>query len=238
VSDNMRGDNAETLKVAEHFFSIQGEGRTVGIASVFLRLSGCVLNCKWCDTVEVWKQGSSMSFKELSDLFDLEGYSSRLANGAHLVLTGGDPLIQQKQLLAWLRSYQKFPFYIELETEGVLQPDRELENFVAHYNVSPKLFNSGMSAAKRLRPNVLKYHSMRQQDIFKFPIANEADALEALDICDSVSMPGHRVYFMPICSTRKEHDEVGPIVVELAKKHRVNYSPRLHLQLWDLTTGV
>jgi 7-carboxy-7-deazaguanine synthase len=237
----MTPDNV--LRVAEHFYSLQGEGKTVGVPSVFLRLSGCRLNCRWCDTVEVWKKGINYSFPELIDIFRQESYIEVLNHGAHLILTGGDPLIQQISLVHFLHKLEKevlIPYYIELETEAVIFPDYGLHHLVSHYNVSPKLANSGMKENVRLQWDVLSYHAGRVQDIFKFPIADEEDALEALSIVTELhpQLTRDRVYFMPICSTRARHDEVGPIVAELVKRYSVRYSPRLHLQLWDKATGV
>jgi 7-carboxy-7-deazaguanine synthase len=227
----------DKLKVAEHFFSIQGEGKTVGVASVFLRLSGCVLNCKWCDTVEVWKKGTTMTLIELQDLFYQQGYVNRLKTGAHLIVTGGDPLIQQEGFFRFIKTMLP-PCYVEVETEGVLFPDEFLRDVVTHYNVSPKLANSGMPEYKRLKYDTLGFHVGRPQDIFKFPVATIDDACEAIDLCEKVGMPRSRVYFMPICNDKKSHEEVGPRVVEYAKTFHVNYSPRLHLLLWDKATGV
>ena len=83
------------LIVAETFYSIQGEGQTMGKPSVFLRLGGCNLLCKsedWvCDSIEVWQKGKAVLFSEVLQ----EDYIKRLREGAHLIITGGEPLIHK-----------------------------------------------------------------------------------------------------------------------------------------------
>ena len=96
-----------TLRVSEHFYSIQGEGPTVGVPAVFVRLQGCNLNCghqsgEWvCDTVDVWKKGIPYSVEAWHELVNIH-YGDALSMGAHLVITGGEPLIQQKKLLEFI----------------------------------------------------------------------------------------------------------------------------------------
>lgn len=237
------------LKVAETFYSIQGEGSTVGRPSVFLRLSGCVLNCSFCDTTEVWKTGRHYDYDEFRSLI-LDGYGDQLQNGAHLILTGGDPLIQQDVFLNfWERLIQELEVTdshipMEVETEGCIIPREEFKRFVDNFNVSPKLANSEMPLQRRFKQETLEWHldgPGSQCSIFKLVVSNEEEAVEGLELLQSAAkfpLDPSVIYFMPKCASRAEHDLVGPLVAELAKKHGVCYSPRLHLQLWDKTTGV
>ena len=125
------------LAISEVFYSIQGEGKTVGIPSVFVRLGGCNLMCggmgtqfdgelhneaEWrCDTVEVWMKAQS---KEMKDILDEECIEA-IKNGAHIILTGGEPTMQQTGLEDFIK-YIKFDLkinaYFEVETNG--QEDR------------------------------------------------------------------------------------------------------------------
>jgi 7-carboxy-7-deazaguanine synthase len=98
------------LAVSEVFYSIQGEGKTVGIPSVFVRLGGCNLMCGGmgtqfdgelhngaefrCDTVEVWMKATS---KELHEILPQDCVEA-IRNGAHVILTGGEPTMQQAGL--------------------------------------------------------------------------------------------------------------------------------------------
>ena len=105
---------SQKLAISEVFYSIQGEGKTVGIPSVFVRLGGCNLMCGGmgtqfdgelhngaefrCDTVEVWMQAQS---KEVEEVLCDECYTA-IENGAHIILTGGEPTMQQKGLEAFI----------------------------------------------------------------------------------------------------------------------------------------
>lgn len=227
------------VKVSELFYSFQGEGSTVGVPAVFLRLSGCVLNCKWCDTVEVWKQGTEYDPMELIGLFRGELLKS-LNNGAHLILTGGDPLIQQYKVLPVLKCLAgAIPdLHIEVETEGVLMPGEAFSRHIWQWNVSPKLSNSGMPNYKRTNLSVLSYHAKQTNSIFKFPVANEADLKETVTLVTMAHIPSRRVWLMPICSTRKEFEDRSPEVAKMAQQMQYNFSPRLHLTVYDRKTGV
>jgi 7-carboxy-7-deazaguanine synthase len=182
-----------------------------------------------------------MSIRELVDLFTLEGYTAHIRQGARLIITGGDPLIQQAQVLEFLKMLRGdgIVAYVEIETEGIIVPESPLEQYIGHCNVSPKLSNSAMLYSARIKPGTLGWHNKRPQDIFKFPVANRSDAMEALDICEKHGIiDRERIFFMPVCDSRDSQDRVGPIVAELAKELHVGYSPRLHLQLWNKKTGV
>ena len=235
----------DTLKVAEHFYSIQGEGVTVGVPAVFLRLSGCMLDCRWCDTTEVWKQGDRMFLDDLVKLFEDHGYIKLLNEGAHLVITGGDPLIQQEALVNWLDRIRHFKlaksqWFIEVETEGVIQPSDRFASFVRQWNVSPKLANSGMRKQARFKLPVLRWHARCAfPTCFKFPVATGSDIQEVLEIRDSIGIADNMdVVLMPVCDTRRGFEANAQWVAEYALKYGFRFGPRLHLTIWDQTTGV
>jgi organic radical activating enzyme len=235
------------LKVAETFISIQGEGPTAGQRAVFLRLSGCALDCTFCDTTEVWKQGVFYKFEELISHLEEIGALNVLNKGARLILTGGDPLLQIKELhefLVMLFFKLEKAIDVEVETEGVLLAvGTELDDYVTQYNVSPKLANSGMPFVRRVRPAVIeshvKAHSKEAPHIFKFVVASMNDVAEMVQTyVEPFNIPRDRVWLMPMCSSREAQDALAHHVVQLAIDHGFNYSPRLHLQIWNRKTGV
>lgn len=215
---------------------------------MFLRLGGCVLDCVWCDTEAVWKKHVTMTVQELFELFK-EKYVEYLNKGAHLVITGGDPLMQQPDVadfLISLYSFVSFPFKTEIETEGVLAPN-ELTNFVDRWNVSPKLANSGMPLARRFKPETIRVHQKQYfagRTSYKFPVKDEEDVLEVLLWLDQlknthgVIVDQHQIWLMPIAATREAYLQLAPSVAEWCKIQNFNFSPRLHLMLWDKATGV
>lgn len=230
------------LKVAEHFYSLQGEGHSVGHPSVFLRLSGCVLECVWCDTVEVWKKGNYFDIDEMDALFRDKLYYTRIKKGAHLVITGGDPLIQQKALVEMLLRMEEFgqpvsAMFIEVETEAVLMPSPDFLKMVRQWNVSIKLTNSGMPVERRIKPEVINFHAF-SNSYFKFPVAEQSDLNEVDDLVRRFRIKRNRVYLMPICNTRETHTAMSQKVAAMCMMSGYSYSPRLQLALWDQATGV
>jgi 7-carboxy-7-deazaguanine synthase len=235
-------DNPQRIRVAEMFYSVQGEGHTIGVPAIFLRLSGCVLNCQWCDTTEVWRQGKYYDIDEMDAIFRERNFYAKMKKGAHFVITGGDPLIQQKAIVSMLMRMKEFGqrieyMFIEVETEGVLMPSPELIPLVRQWNVSPKLINSGMPEEKRLKPEVLNWHAF-SNSYFKFPVRTRADLEEVDEYIRRFRLRRNRVYLMPICNTRAEHQQVALEVAEFAKFTGLLFSPRLQLILWDRATGV
>lgn len=103
------------LKVNEVFKSIEGEGIWVGTPTIFIRLSGCSIKCKTCDTKYAWFNGKSISVS------DLVKYITENFKRGRVSVTGGEPLDQLKgviELVSSLKSYGYYP--INLETSGQL----------------------------------------------------------------------------------------------------------------------
>jgi len=227
------------INVSETFYSLQGEGKTMGIPSVFLRLQSCNLLCQWeCDTIEVWKKGNPYTPEQLLELFNKEGYIKQLQNNAHLILTGGEPLLQQD---AFIEFYRLLPFliYTEVETNGTIMPKKEFYNIIDQFNCSPKTNNSGMSKERRYKRDVLEFLALSPKTIFKFVIESEDDIKEIFD--DFISpfyIHTNKVWLMPECITREELHNKQQMVVELCKKYGVNYSDRLQVSIFNKCVGV
>lgn len=233
------------LRISEHFYSLQGEGKTMGIPSVFLRLQACNLMCdhKWvCDTIDVWITGEQYSIEDTLDLFEKEGYSDVLFKGAHLVITGGEPLLQDKSIVEFLMAYYERFFYlpyVEIETNGTKTPSDNLIKYVNLFNVSPKLSNAGMNERRRIKPDTIKVFNKIENSIFKFVIADKEDYKE---LCRTYLEPfdirKEKIYLMPAADDQKMLDKNAQYVASVCIKKCYNYSSRLQIELWNKTTGV
>ncbi|HMD52951.1 MAG TPA: 7-carboxy-7-deazaguanine synthase QueE, partial [Phycisphaerae bacterium] len=116
------------MKIAEIFYSIQGEGKFIGTPSTFIRTSGCNLRCTWCDTPYAsWSpKGENMDVDEI--LAKVQENEPK-----HVVVTGGEPMIQPELpvLIEKLRALGKF---VTVETAGTVWQDIPMDLA----SVSPK----------------------------------------------------------------------------------------------------
>lgn len=224
------------LNVSETFYSLQGEGQTMGHPAVFLRLTGCNLNCVWCDTTEIWRKGAPILFKNVLS----KAYVKRLQTGAHLVITGGEPLLHSNQIagyLKWLVNKYQFSPIVEVETNGTIIPTLSLMDFVHYWNVSPKLKNSDEPFKKRFKVWPLRNFKCFSGSIFKFVISERGDYEEIIQEFDGI-IDFDKIWLMPAGASQKELAVTRPIVAELCIETGHNYSDRLHVGIWNQKTGV
>jgi organic radical activating enzyme len=156
-------------------------------------------------------------------------------------ITGGEPLIQQKQLIKFVQYMKDRYFqqtgkanrmYIDFETNATITPDKYWE-FNATFTTSPKLSSNGDSEDKRYVPEVLKWHAMNWSD-FKFVIQNENDINEVNNLyVNKFNISKKQVFLMPCCGSRKELIEKSAQVAEWCKQYGFSFSPRLQLLIWD-----
>lgn len=211
----------------EIFYSLQGEGAAAGTPAVFLRLAGCNLHCGWCDTKYSWGAGAVLTPAQAA-----ARVLPLLGGGAHLVVTGGEPLLQEAEL-AELLALLPADTPVEVETNGTLFPQRaELLQRVAQWNVSPKLPHAGNAGS--LLPEVLQRWAQVPQAWFKFVVRGEEDwpAVAALNL------PQERLIFMPCAATLAELQAARPAVAAMCLQHRVRLGDRLHVVLWNDKKGV
>lgn len=232
-----------SLNVAEFFSdTVQGEGVTSGVPSTFLRLQGCTLNCVWCDTAEVWRYGNPYYFDELFDLIESTGLHTRFKLGQHLILTGGSPLKQQNALVGFLEAFdRRFGFYpyTEVENEAVLMPSSDLVTLVSQWNNSPKLANSNMKLRARFKPDILRYMSSLPNSWFKFVVNEEQDWVEIdnLFLKEGI-IKREQIVLMPCGEDQKALSATRELAADLAVKHGVRMTDRLHVTIWNKKTGV
>lgn len=210
----------------EIFYSLQGEGVRMGVPTVFLRLAGCNLHCHWCDTKYSWSRGLELPPREVAD--KVLAYACQA-----LVITGGEPLLQQ-EALAELLNYLPQEMFVEIETNGTIAPSQKLLARVGQWNVSPKLGHSGNDEATAVCPEVLAIYAALPHAWFKFVVKGEEDwaAIEALQL------PRERILLMPCADSREALATARPAVADMCLRHQVRLGERMHLVLWDQKKGV
>jgi len=196
-----------------------------------------------CDTIDVWMQGTTMLFPDLiKTLNDTTDFINRLKKGAHLVITGGEPLLQQKRIvhfLEYLEEQHQLNPIVEIETNATILPLPALDKRVQYWNTSPKLSNSGMSTEERLDINVLKWFSQNPNTMFKFVITTIEDFDEIQkELIDTSFIDSSKVVLMPGADSIEQLLERNKLVADLCIKHQLRMSTRLHVEIWNKLTGV
>lgn len=224
-------------KVTEIFKSIQGEGINVGRPSIFLRFYGCNLNCEWCDSKYSIKNNeyTEMVFDDI--IREIDKLSN--INITNLVITGGEPLLQIQEhgdprlFLELIIKRSRYIKTIEIETNGILLNPRFIDrDSPYHYNMSPKFIKNWKLKYKYMLPDrgsisvkfVLEHGKNRKKCI--------RNILQFLKI----NMFSNRklIYIMSEGTTKSELNEKRMQTdINFCMKHGFNYTPRLHILVWD-----
>lgn len=218
------------------FFSLQGEGQSIGKPAVFLRLHFCNLQCSWCDTRYTWDRSISQFWQEAQD-WSIEQAVAKITRFPvrRLIVTGGEPLLQQRNVANLL---QQMPDWdVEIETTGTIEPLPELQERV-QFNVSPKLENSGNLRVARYRSQALRILNGLPATSFKFVVQSPADFGEIDEVVRDTPLDQSKIIIMPEGSTHEEVRKHGLAVVEEVKSRGWRLMPRLHVELWGAERGV
>lgn len=227
---------ANSLKVSGDgaFATLQGEGVTAGLPAVFLRLHYCNLACGvndgWkCDTDYTWDRKIQAYWKEPTD-WTYEQTAEIVANewkrkfspieSPRLVITGGEPLLQQRKIIELLTLLKDWN--IEIETNGTISPDAALEP--VQINASPKLSNSGNSKVKRYKPDVLRRINGMNNSWFKFVVMDRTDLPEINQIITECELDPNKILIMPEGQTR-----------EVTESHLAEITDEVESRGWTLT---
>lgn len=217
------------------FYTLQGEGITLGLPAVFLRLHVCNLRCGWCDTPYTWNPDEAAFWTESEEWTPEEtAHRIQVAWGcedagtpSRLVLTGGEPLLQSEAIDRVLELLPDWE--VEIETNGTRIPS-PLQRQRGLFNCSPKLAHSGNSSRARIRPDALKtINAARSQ--FKFVVREPEDIEEVLrDFGPMIDR--RKIVLMPEGTSATQLQAGARRVAETAKQHGLRLLPRLQVDLW------
>lgn len=221
VTEVNAGADAARLRVNEIFFSLQGESRTVGLPTVFVRLTGCPLRCGYCDTSYAFQEGRWMSVEAIVGQVD--------ECGAHYVtITGGEPLAQ-KPVLSLMRILCDRGYEVSLETSGALDVAPVDARVVKVVDIK----TPGSGEADKNRYENIAHLSPRDQ--VKFVLCDRADYEWARSMLEEHGLPERcEVLFSPVYG-RLEPRELAQWI--LADRLPVRFQLQLHKLLWGEEPG-
>lgn len=227
----------DELLVSEIFGpTVQGEGPSAGIAATFVRLGACNLSCKWCDTPYTWDARAFDLTKELETWSIADVIEAVRARPTELVvITGGEPLLQQAQVSRLLDELHVVGRRVEFETNGTRSPNAIVA--ADRLVVSPKLANSGLPVRARLKWPVLTEYAALPQACFKFVVEGLDDLDEVESITARLRLPAGRIWIMPQATEpqplRARLEHLAPAVAS----HGWSLSTRLQVLIWGNERG-
>ena len=225
------------MRINEIFYSLQGEGFLSGVPSVFVRLVGCPLRCKWCDTKYGWDQMAGLYYS-----IDKIVRTVRQWPCEFVVITGGEPMINS-DLPELVQKLKKSGKHITIETAGIaFIPDMPCDLM----SISPKLSNSTPAESKlaaihedsRLDIAVLGELIDNYKYQLKFVVNSQADLQEIQQTVEEIGdVNSEKVMLMPQAKTRDELLAKSPMVAGLCKSTGFTFCHRLQILLWNNQRG-
>lgn len=224
------------LLLAETFTSFQGEGPLTGQPAAFVRLSRCNLNCAFCDTPYTWdwSRFSPDAEAERWPVTKLADWALR-QGPALVVITGGEPLLQQTALVPLIARLVAAGRRVEIETNGTVMPAAELTGAVTQFNVSPKLSGSEVPEQKRLVPAALSTLAATGKAVFKFVICRRDEVREVAALEKAYGLAP--IWVMAEGTTQVAVLEGMRALADDALARNWCLSARLHVLLWGDTRG-
>ena len=225
---------SDALVISEVFGPTwQGEGPSVGRRAGFVRLGRCNQACRFCDTPYTWDwdhydPAAELTARSVPEVMaELESMDVDL-----VVVTGGEPLLQQRQLVTLVDECRRRRWRVEVETAGTIAPTLSVDK----WNVSPKLANSGMPVGRRRKPDILRAFEATGQAVFKFVVVAPGDLDEIADLVDECGLSD--VWVMPEGTDPETVLRGLRQLAEPVRSRGWNLTPRLQVLIWGDQRGV
>jgi 7-carboxy-7-deazaguanine synthase len=215
---NISNPGLGTLTISEirgPLFNIEGPWQ--GIRCTLVRLFGCNLQCNWCDVEYSWR-GTAFSRLTIDEVYTcIQSMRTK-----HVLITGGEPLLQAHALCALTARLHSAGNTVEVETNGTIRPWPGL--YVDRYSVSPKLTNSGRNS---IFPEVLRAFVDTDRAVFKFPCWEPNDIAQVAEY----DLPKDLVYIMPIGARALGLDCSLDDIKDATLRYGFNMTDRLGIRL-------
>lgn len=234
--------------------TIQGEGKLCGIPSLFIRLAGCNLHCCWqtidgrispCDTTYAAYEIQGAYQASVNEIYDILLQNS--SNLRHIVITGGEPLLQVNELKLLCNKLKNgsIHFHLTLETNATLF-DEELANYIDLFSLSPKLSNSHQrqptSPSLNLKTITSYIYYARKYDKdfqLKFVYSAESDLPEIKELLSQLEdWKPEDILLMPLGGTPEIMRINQMQTLECCIRNGWRYCDRLHISLFGDKQGV
>ena len=215
----------QKLRITEIFYSLQGESKTVGLPTIFIRLTGCPLRCNYCDTEYAFQGGQWWDFEAIVD--ELKKY-----NTFYVTVTGGEPLAQ-KSCIALLTLLCDFGYKVSLETSGAL--DIEMVDSRVMKVMDLKTPSSNEESKNKYSNLDFIYAN----DQIKFVICNRDDYEWAVSILNQYLLTEKcEVLFSPV--NLSDHTNLMKDLANwiLEDQLSVRFQIQLHKAIWGNVQGV
>jgi 7-carboxy-7-deazaguanine synthase len=210
-----------SLRITEIFYSLQGESNTVGLPTVFIRLTGCPLRWVYCDTVYAFTGGKKIEIDEI--IAQVEQYGTR-----YITVTGGEPLAQRSCLELMTKLLDK-GYFVSLETSGAIDVSAVDSRAVKVMDL--KTPGSG-ELSKNLYKNI---EYLTSTDQVKFVIGSGEDYEWSKAVLTEYNLPARcEILFSPVMGQQDPTELAEKI---LHDRLPVRFQIQLHKILWDNAQG-
>ena len=209
------------MKINEIFYSIQGEGKWIGLPNIFIRTTGCNLRCEYCDTKYAYYQGKNMKVKEIED--EISEYPCK-----NICITGGEPLLQ-KDITELIKKLKTKKYNLLIETNGSkdIKKIKQFKTLIVSLDI--KCPSSKMHKKMKLKNIDL----LNGRDQIKFIVKNEKDYVYAKKILQEYQIDC-KTYIQPVWGEKYQK------FAEMIKRDGLNarLGIQLHKILWKNEKGV
>lgn len=208
--------------------TFQGEGPSCGHPALFIRLSRCNLTCARCDTKYTWDWARFDPRKESTKQTVADLVAWVVPSPVELVvITGGEPLLQQRKLAPLVEGLLAAGKRVEFETNGTIAPDPELLLDGVRFNVSPKLQSFGVEETKSIVPAALEAFVATGSAVFKFVASSISDLDRIAELAAA-----HRlapVWVMPEGTTAEAIVAATRVLADAVAARNWHFTTRLHV---------
>jgi len=209
------------LRITEIFYSLQGESNTVGLPTVFIRLTGCPLRCVYCDTAYAFTGGKKIAIDAV--IAETEQYGT-----PYITVTGGEPLAQPGCLELMTKLLDK-GYQVSLETSGALDVSEVDPRVVKVMDL--KTPSSGELSRNRYQ----NIDYLTAKDQLKFVIGNDEDYDWSKAVLTEYDLPNRcEILFSPVMGQQNPTELAEKI---LKDRLPVRFQLQLHKILWDDAQG-